>query len=158
ATLPSWEIVGTNKHSACLSFALPGSLRREREPGVRLVLLRQVRERRLARVDHYSDDGSRERERRFVPIRHGRASIAAHVEALVCREESADLLLEAPFADFLLAEAQRHGAASLELALLVDLDLGGENLPARRNIVGRRHAIARLVVVVVLPVQLSVLD
>src|SRR5262249_4506274 len=124
--------VVTNKHSACLSFALLRSLRREREPSVRLVMLRQVFESGLARIDDHLDDRAREPERRFVLIRHGRAHIAADVERLVCSEESADLLLEAALTDLLLAEAQRHDSAGLELAFLVDLHLGRQDVPTRR--------------------------
>src|SRR5215813_5568734 len=134
-----------------------GSLRRLREPRANLVLRRKFLETRFSDVPHHLDDLAGKCERRFVLIRNRRAGVAADVEAFIGRVKAADLLLEPPFTDCLLAESKPDRAARLELALLVDFHLGGEHLSPRRDLVGRRNAIARFVVVVVLPVKLPVL-
>src|SRR5215510_6958502 len=121
------------------------------------MLCREVLEGRLSDVHHNFDDLTGEGERRLVLVGNGRASIAADIEAFVGRIEAADLFLEPAFADCLLVDSKRNRAPRLELALFVDFHFGGEHLPPRRNLVGRRNTIALFVVVVVLPMKLSVL-
>src|SRR5262249_7919528 len=118
---------------------------------------RKFLETRFGDVHHHLDDLAGECERRFVLIRNRRAAVAADVEALIGREIAADLFLEPTFTDYFFGDSKRDRAARLELTLLVDFHLGGEHLSPRRDFVGRENAIARFVVVVVLPVKLPVL-
>src|SRR5262249_14020090 len=134
-----------------------GLLRRLGELRADLVLRRELLETSFSDVHHHLDDLAGECERRFVLIRNRRAGVAADVEAFIGRVIAADLFFEPTFTDGLLAESKRARAARLELALPVDFHLRGEHLSSRRDLVGRRNAIAGFVVVVVLPVKLPVL-
>src|SRR5262245_58346464 len=97
------------------------SLRRQRQACVGIVLRREVVEGRLADIHHHLDDLPGKGKWRQVLIGHRRAGVAANVEALVCRVEAADLFLEPPRTDRLLAESKCDRAARFELAWLVGL-------------------------------------
>jgi hypothetical protein len=57
------------------------SLRRHRESRARLVLFREILERRLTDIDHHCGDLAGERERSFVEVRDWRNGVAADVKA-----------------------------------------------------------------------------
>src|SRR5262245_51913704 len=111
--------------SAALTKAL---LCRPRQARVGLVLRREALERRIAGMHHHLNDLAGAGKGRLVLIGHWRAGVAAHVEALVGSVVAADLFLEPPFANRLLAESKCDRAAGLELAGRVDFHFGGHDL------------------------------
>jgi hypothetical protein len=116
-----------------------------------LVLRSEVFECRLTDVHQHTKNFAGEGERRVVSVRHGRARIAANVEALVDCEITSHLFLKSAMADPLLAATERCASPGTELTLFVDFYFRGENMASRRDRLGRRHPIVHLVVVSVLP-------